>query len=843
MEKLKKLIAEMSPKQWLPYLAAVIVFTAITMIYVNPVLEGKMLVQNDIIKWQGMSKEIADFREQTGEEALWTNSMFGGMPAYQISVVYGNNISNFFYNLLTLGLPRPADMLFLYFIGFFIFLLMLGIGPWIALAGAIAFTFSSYHFIIIEAGHNSKAIAIAFMAPVFGAIVMAFRGRLLIGGLLFAIFMGLQLFANHFQITYYLGIIVVLYGILELVIHVREKRLMQFTKAAAVLFAGLIIAIGLNISNFWSTYSYTSETMRGGSELTIGEEQQTSGLSKEYITNWSYGIHETFSLLIPNAKGGASGILGNNPRAMAAISPGFESIISRENQYWGNQPFTSGSVYIGAVVLFLFFLTLFYLKGPMKWALLAATILSIMLAWGKNFMPLTDFFIDYVPGYNKFRAVSMTLVIAEFCIPALAFMGLYKLYREPGLLTVRSTAFLIAIGLTAGLSLLFYITPGSFFSFMSQMEKVALRGLSDDPMLAGQIASYMSELEKARMAIFRADAMRSMLFAASAAAIVWLYASGKINKAAFITILILLITVDMWPVNRRYLNDENFLPRRRAEVAFPPRQADRYILEDQDLNYRVLDITENPFTSSRTSYYHHSIGGYHGAKLQRYQDLIDHHITPNLIEISGNMRESGDPDTLSQLIAGMHVINMLNTRYIIYNPDSPPFYVESAMGNAWFVHDYIIAEDADQEILALKDTDLRHTAVIDRRFAEFVEGKSLSSDPSARVELTHAQPNLLRYQVRTSTAQLLLFSEVYYPEGWKVTINGEPADHFRANYILRAMAVPAGDHEIVFSFEPVSFYTGEKISLAFSILLILAMIAYGGMWVYRKTANPQITEG
>jgi len=834
MEKIKSYLTGLKPAQWLPYLVAVIVFAAMTLAYVNPVLQGKQLVQTDIIKWQGMSKEIADFRAQTGEEALWTNSMFGGMPAYQISVVYKNNILNFFHKVMTLWLPTTADMVFLYFIGFFLFLVMLRLNPWIALAGAVAFAFSSYHFIVLEAGHNAKAIAIGYMAPVLGAIVMTFRGQWMAGGLLFALFMGLQLLANHFQITYYLGIIVVLYGLFELVMHIREGKLPVFLRNVGVLLAGLVIAIGLNTGNFWSTYVYTPETMRGGSELTIGEEETTTGLTKEYITAWSYGIHESFSLLIPNVKGGATGNLGSNPHAVQAVSPNFQSIIANENHYWGNQPFTSGPVYVGAVVLFLFILGLFYLKGPLKWGLLAATVLSVLLAWGKNFMPLTDFFIDYFPGYNKFRAVSMTLVIAELCIPALAFAGLHKLYNNPGLFSFKSTAFLTAAGLTAGLALLFYITPGSFFSFFSQMEKAAFSGLKDDPMLATQVAAYTAELEKARMAIFRADAIRSFLFAALAAGMVWLFAAGKLKKPAFILLVVLIITIDMWPINRRHLNDENFVARRRAEVPYPLRNADTFILNDKGLNHRVLDMTENPFTSARTSYYHHSLGGYHGAKLQRYQDVIDHHLTPNLIAISNSMRESGDPEEIAMLVSSMPVLNMLNTRYLIYHPDNPPFVNESALGNAWFIHDFLIVSNADEEIRALQDIDAGTTAIIDQRFAAYVSGKSFAPDPEAWVELVDAQPNRLTYNYSAASEQVLVFSEVFYPEGWKVSIDNEPATHFRANYILRAMVVPAGTHEIVFRFEPRSYHAGEKVSLAFSVLLVVLLLSATGLHIYRK---------
>lgn len=832
MSKPKQILSDMNPRQWLPYLFAIVLFAILSIAYVSPVLEGKRLVQSDIIKWHGMAKEIVDFRNETGEEALWTNSMFGGMPAFQISVIYANNISNFFHHLMTLWLPRPADMIFLYFIGFFIFLLLLRVNPWIALVGSIAFALSSYHFIIITAGHNSKAVAIGYMAPVAGAVIYTFRGHLAAGGILFALFMGLQLFANHFQITYYLGIILVLYGIFQAIHHIRQKKTATFLRATGVLVAGLIIAIGLNFGNFWSTFSYTSETMRGGGELTIGQEQQTSGLTKEYITNWSYGVHETFSLLIPNVKGGASGPIGANPRAMAAVTPGFENLVANESHYWGNQPITSGPVYVGAVVLFLFFLTLFYLKGAVKYGMLVAIVLSILLSWGKNFMPLTDFFIDHVPGYNKFRAVSMTLVIAGFCIPALAFLGLHKLYREPKLISVKSTAFFTATALTAGLSLIFYIAPNSFFTFFSHMEASMLRELATDEMLAGQVQAFMTQLEQARIAIFRADAMRSFLFAVAAAIVIWLFGSGKLKPAPFVIVLALLVTVDMWTINRRYLNNDHFLPRRRAEVVFPVRPVDQYILQDSDLNFRVLDVAENTFNSSRTSYFHHSIGGYHGAKLQRYQDIIDVHLLPNILEISRELRNQEDVQGLPELLAEMPVINMLNTRYLIYQPDREPVYNPAAFGNAWFVSEYRIVENADEEIQALEEVDLTSTAIVDRRFAHYLQGGNFSSDPNAQVELVHSQPNLLTYRTRSETEQVLVFSEIFYPEGWYVTISGEEASHFRANYILRAMVVPAGEHEITFRFAPRSYHSGKNISLAFSILLVLLMGAYGAQRLY-----------
>lgn len=799
-------------KELAPYLAAIAIFVLMTLIYVSPLLEGKRLLQPDIVKFQGMAREINEFREQTGKEALWTNSMFGGMPAFQISVRWAYNVANVFHEILTLGLPRPADMIFLYFAGFFIFLLLLKINLWLALVGAIGFAFSSYNFIIIEAGHNSKAVAIAYMAPVLASIVFTFRKSLVAGGLLFAIFMGLQIFANHFQITYYLAWMVVLYGIFEFYEHIRQGRIGHFFKGITVLIFGLIIAAGINIGNLWGTYSYTSETMRGGSELTIGDREPTSGLSKDYITNWSYGVGETFSLLIPNVKGGATGAIGDNPGAMASVDNQFRTFVEQQNHYWGDQPFTSGPVYVGTVVLFFFFLGVFYVKGPLKWGLIAATILSIMLAWGKNFMPLTDFFIDYVPGYNKFRAVSMTLVIAGLSIPALAFLGLQQLYKNPGLFNIKGKEFLTAIGLTAGLAFVFYIMPNAFFSFMSQIEETMFAGWKvENPEAQDQITLAVAALQDARIEIFRSDAIRSMVFALLAGAATFLFALKKIKPHVFLIIIGLLITTDKWPVSKRYLNNNDFHPRRLVENPFQPTQANLQILQDTEPHFRVYNLTVNSFNETSTSWFHNSIGGYHGAKLQRFQDLIDFPIT------EGNMA----------------VMNMLNTRYfIIANENREPEarFNPTALGNAWFVSQIQVVESADEEILALNDFDPATKAIIDRRFYSFIEGRSLNTDTLASIKLIEYQPNKIKYQYQTQTDQIAVFSEIYYPNGWIASHNGEPVEHFRVNYVLRAMVIPAGSGEIEFAFRPAAYYAGGRVAWIFSAVLILLI----GLFVWKE---------
>ncbi len=828
-------------KKLLPYVGSLLIFIILTLAYVSPVLEGKRLLQSDIVKFEGMAKEIKDFRAETGEEALWTNSMFGGMPAFQISVRYSYNIARFFHQVMTLGLPRPADMIFLYFAGFFIFLLILRVNPWVAFLGALGFSFSTYHFIIIEAGHNSKALAIAYMAPVLAAIIHTYRGHLLSGAILFSVFMSLQLFSNHLQITYYLLIIVVFYGIFELIQQIRGGNLTNFLKASGVLLVGAVIAIGVNIGNFWSTYTYTSETMRGGTELSFDERINPSGLDPAYITQWSYGKEETLSMLIPNVKGGASKALlldellaANQGTAaeqrearqkLEEYNPAFINFIIERLQagnpvsnYWGNQPFTSGPVYLGAIVMFLFVLSLFYVKGPLKWGLLVAIVLSVLLSWGKNMQWFTDIFIQYVPLYSKFRAVSMTLVIAELCIPALAFLGLHKWYENPDLVKIKSPAFYTAAAATGGVIIILYLMPSLFLNFLSQPEQAMLAAsAAENPQL---LINYQ-EVQDIRISIFRADALRSLLFICLAIVVIALFVWKKINRTLFIVLLGLLIVLDMWPVNRRYFDDENFVSKRRVETPFQPTQADQMILQDPDPHFRVYNVTVSSFQDASTSWFHKSIGGYHGAKLQRYQELIDFHIS------AGNMK----------------VLNMLNTRYFIVpgndqgavatrNPD--------ALGNAWFVEEIQWVANADEEISVLHDFDPAQTVLIDMRFEDKVDLQSIEPDSLAQISLTHYQPNVLRYESSAATDQLAVFSEIYYPDGWKVFINGEEADHFRVNYVLRGMVVPAGDNEIEFRFEPKSYYMGEKIAFASSALLLLLILAYVGKFGFEAWQRKKI---
>ncbi len=808
-------------KKYLPYLAAILIFLSLTVIYFSPLFEGKKLNQHDIIQWKGMSKEIVDYRAKTGEEPLWTNSMFGGMPAWQISVNYSANLIKKVDQILKLGLPTPANLFFLYFLGFFILLLVLRVNPWVSVIGAIAYAFSTYFIIIFGAGHNSKAHAIAYMAPVLAGIIWAYRGELWKGAVLFALALALEINANHFQITYYLLFIVLAYGIYRFIEDLKNKQLSRFWKTTAVLVVAALLAVATNITNLVATYQYAQHTMRGKPELTKDNaENKSGGLDKDYITAWSYGIGETWTLMIPDAKGGASGYLGNVP-ALKKADPGYRKIIAQQNAYWGDQPFTSGPVYIGAVVIFLFVLGMFIIKDKLKWVLFAVTVLAILLAWGRNFMPLTDIFIDYFPMYNKFRTVSMILVIAELTIPLLAFMAVNEIIKNPEVIKQNIKGFYIAFGLTGGLAFLFWLTPTTFFSFLSQNEWQQFNMLkqSNDP---AQIDAFIKSLQDVRVAVFRADAIRSFLFIGAAAGLIWFYANKMVNKSIFLLTLGVMVVADLFPVNKRYVNNDNFVRKSKVETPFTKTKADAFILKDKSPDYRVLDLTKNIFNDASPSYWHKNIGGYHAAKLQRYQDLIDYHLMPEIQKLKTTLQKN--PENLENTLKSLQVINMLNTKYIIYHPDAEPIVNPYAFGNAWTVSDYQLVKDANEEIDRIGQVDLKQTAVIDKRFEKLINGKHFSADSTAVIRLTSYAPNHLVYDYQGGKENLVVFSEIYYPEGWDAYIDGKPADHFRADYVLRAMVVPAGKHRIEFKFEPKVWTYGNIISMISSLLIILLVI-------------------
>lgn len=811
----------------LPFYTAILVFVMVTFAYLHPLLEGKQIEQHDIAMYKGMSKEISDFRERTGQEPLWTNSMFGGMPAWQISVVYTGNLVRYIKKVVNLGMSYPASTVFMYFFGFYILLLVMRVDPWLSIAGALAFGFSSYFFIILNAGHSSKANAIGYMAPVIAGIILTFRGKYAEGGLLTAIALALQLEANHLQITYYLLLLVVILGLFQLVDAIRFKTLPRFFKALGVLVPAAILAALTVGTNLYATWEYGKESMRGKPVLTKNVEDQTKGLDRSYVTHWSYGIGETWSLMIPNAKGGATRAIGSENPALEHASREFRRPLSQQNAYWGDQPGTSGPVYTGAIVVFLFVLGLFVVKGKYKWILLGGTVLSILLSWGKNFMPFTDFFLDYVPGYDKFRAVSMTLVIADLTMPLLGFLALWEVYKNPGLLGNKNKWLYAAYGLTGGLSLLFYIMPTVFFNFFSQFELDQFARLrQENPAEAGQISLFMQELEKVRTAIFQKDAIRSFMFITLTAVLIFLYSRNKLKANWLTAAITLLVLVDMVPIDTRYLNASDFIPRRKFENPFEASTANREILQRQQPNERVLDLSNSTFNDASASYFHHSVGGYHGAKLQRYQDLIEHHLQPEISALARTLNDSPSLSAVQETLRNWQALNMLNTRYIIFNPNASPITNQFAYGDAWPVKSVVWVDNPNDEIDAIEKHQLNEVAIVNKEFEPMMAGLSFGEEPLGLVELIEYEPNHLVYKANLNKESLVVFSQIWYTKGWKAYVNGTEQPLIRANYVLRALRLPAGESKVEMRFEPNVWKTGQAVSLASSGLLILLLLGW-----------------
>ena len=798
-------------KKALPHLTAVLLFLILPAIYFSPQLEGKKLNQHDTNTATGMAKEITDYNKTHSDLALWTNSMFGGMPAYLIGLPTYSFISPI-YSLTTFFDWRPISFVFLYLIGFYLALLLFGINPWISLIGAIAFGFSSYDFIIIAAGHNTKAIAIGYMAPLIGALYHAWKKNLWIGSAFFALFLALQIYANHLQITYYTMLTILIFGIVELYFAFREKQVTDFLKKSGVIALFALLAIAANAERLWTTYEYGKFSLRGPSELTNDKGNKTSGLDKDYATGWSYGIDETMTLLIPNFKGGASVIdFGENSTTGELLRnnnvPNANSIVKQLPGYWGTQPGTSGPVYAGAIVLFLFVLSLFLTKGPVRAWIIAATIFSILLSWGRNFMPLTDFFLEYFPGYNKFRTVSMILVIASFTIPLLASIGLHKIFSEEIDKAQWKKALTWSVALTAGISFLFFLLPGLSGSFVS----------ASDSQMPGWI---QSGLIADRKAFLRADAIRSALFILASAVVLWAYVAKKLKSNNALVFIGFLILVDMWGVDKRYLNNDNFVQEQKARNPYPMTKADKEILKDKS-EFRVLNLTVDPFNEASTSYYHQSIGGYHGAKMRRYQELIDFRIGKEIRQLGTKLNALKPGAGVDSVFIGLNALNMMNTKYLIYNPEAAPIVNPKALGSAWLVRSYQLADNADQEIAALSKIDPGKEIVVNKKFQPLLGSVTPGTDITSKLALKSYSPNQLVYSYSGKGKEIAVFSEIYYPKGWNAYIEDKPVPYFQANYVLRAMVLPEGTYEITFKFEPLSYRLGKQISMASSLLLLL----------------------
>lgn len=820
-------------KKILPDLIVVLLFAVISFVYFFPAaIEGRVLFQHDSRESVGSGVESQEYYQRTGERTRWTNSIFGGMPTYQMSPSYNSTRPiAFLEQVYHLFLPKYVWYVFVMLLGFYILLRAFNFSVWLASLGAIIWAFSSYFFIIISAGHIWKFVTLAYIPPTIAGMVLAYRGKYLAGGLLTALFVAMQIVSNHLQMSYYFLFVMLFMALAYLVDAWRNKQLPHFFKATGVLALAALIGVAINSSNLYHTYEYSKETMRGKSELVKPDEdpanQTKGGLSRDYITQWSYGIGETFSLLVPNVKGGASVPLSKNETAMEKADPTYTQygLYNQIMQYWGEQPGTSGPVYVGAFVMFLFVLGLFILKGPMKWALLGATVLSVLLSWGKNFMPFTDFFLDYIPMYDKFRAVSSILVIAEFTIPLLAMLTLKKIVDHPQVLKEKLKYAYISFGLTGGLALLFAIMPRLFFpSYVSTAEM----GMFQRALPPEHVAPLLKSLEEMRVAIFTADAWRTFAFIAVGFLILLFYKAGKLKTPVMIAALIVLCLADMWLVNKRYLNDEQFVPKNTEEITLQKTPTDEAILKDKSLDYRVLNLSTSTFNENNTAYWHKSVGGYHAAKLRRYQDMIDYHIQGEMQALFKAVTSTGG--NMDSIPANLFpVLNMLNTRYFIFPlqggqtvPISNPY----AMGNAWFVENVKYVENANEEIESVGTVPAEETAFVDVKFKEVLGGiEKAYKDSASTIRLVAYEPNELKYEVSTPNEGVVVFSEIYYP-GWQAYIDGKETEHGRANYIFRAMKVPAGDHVIEFKFDPISLHVTERIAYAALMLLVMGLVTW-----------------
>lgn len=822
-------------KKLLPDLIAILAFVLLSFAYFFPAdIENRILFQHDTAAGAGAGQEVKEYYEQTGERSRWTNSLFGGMPMYQIAPSYDSTKSlQWVQKAYQLFLPDYVCLTFMLMLGFYILLRVFGIPVWLAGLGGIMWAFSSYFFILISAGHIWKFITLAYVPPTIAGIVLAYRGKLLWGGILTALFVALQITSNHVQMSYYFFFVILFFVGAYFEKAWRTKTLPQFFKASAVLIVAALVGIAANVSNLYHTYAYSKETMRGKSELVqTGDaaKQTSSGLDRDYITQWSYGIDETLTLLVPNFKGGASAALSQSETAMSKANPMYSSLYGSLTQYFGTQPMTSGPVYVGAFVLFLFVLGCFIVKGPLKWALIGATFFSIVLSWGKNFMPLTDFFIDYVPLYNKFRAVSSILVIAEFTIPLLAIFALKRLLEEPEILKQEKKPLGISLLLTAGIALLLAIAPGSIGSgYVPAQEAQMLQNAVNQQMIpANELSGILANLGEMRAELVSSDALRSFIIIGIGCSLLWLYASGKLRSSLTIAGITILCLADMWGVNKRYLNDAQFVPHSIRTETFTKTNTDELILQDTSLDYRVLNFATSTFDDNNTSYWHKSVGGYHPAKLRRYQEMIEHHISPEMqaaykaIATAGGEMDSVDANKF-------RILNMLNTKYFIFpagqQRQTVPILNPHAYGNAWFVNKVQYVNNANEEIDALDSIIPTETAVVDARFKDVLKGTTESyKDSLSSIRLTSYTPNRLTYETNNAQDGIAVFSEIYYPDGWHVTIDGQPAELARADYILRTMHVPAGQHTIEMRFDPTSLHVTEGIAYGALALLVIGII-------------------
>ena len=822
-------------KKTLTHCGIIFFFFLVAAVYMSPVFDGKVIQQGDTLKWKAMAKEQHDFHDKTGEYTTWTSSMFSGMPSYQVTTPPSKSIftkTRNFLNLDFMNYGGDIGIVFLYLLGFYVAMLAIGLSPWLSLVGALAFGLGSYNIIIIEAGHITKAYAMAMMAPIIGGMLLILqRKKYLWGGILFALALGIQIACNHIQITYYTMLICIILGLVYLVYAIKDKEFKSLLLGVGVMVVGAGFAVGANARLLFVNQEYVKYTMRGGSEITVTPEDlykdgeaksiaASDGLDIDYAYSWSYGKGETYTLLVPGSYGGGSG---------ETVGPDSEFYkkfrVKQAPLYWGDQPFTSGPVYFGAIVIFLFVLGMFVVKGPERWWILIATILAILMSWGKNLMGFNSFLFEHLPLYNKFRTPSMSLVMANVTMVIMAALTLKAIFDKENPVDKKklNLGLYISTGVTAGFILLMIALSGSFsFSGASDVEMASQYGPQWD--------IIKDALVKDRKALFMSDSWRSLILILISAAFLWLYINEKIKQSGIIIgVLACLVVFDLWGVDRRYLNDTNFISEKRAKIK--PSQTDQildqYAAQFKDEDYRVFDLSVNTFNDSYPSAFHHQIGGYSAAKLRRYQDIIDFYLSRHI-----------NPD----------VMNMLNARYVVMQGQNGQPMVQrnpQALGNAWFVNAYQLVDDPNAEILALNNFNPADTAIIDKSFAAMVQGKNLERDSNSVIVMEHQKPynpDYVVYKTKTDKEQLAVFSEVYYAPDWRAYIDGKPADYFRVNYILRAMVVPAGEHKIEFKNEAPLMHKLDKISVVFSLLFVLA-VAGSLVWYYRKEkkGNAEVT--
>lgn len=819
-------------KKTLIHCGIIFFFFLVAAIYMAPAFDGKVIQQGDTMKASAMTKEQVDFHEKTGKFTTWTSSMFGGMPSYQIFAAPQKSAVMPIRNLLIMrhaGWEGNIAVVFLYLIGFYVCLLALGCNPWLSLLGALAFGLGSYNIIIIEAGHITKGWAMSMMAPIIGGMLLTYKKKYVWGGILFTLALAVQISYNHIQITYYTMLMGIVLGLVYFVFALKDKEFKPFLLGTCVLLVGSAFAVGSNARHLIVNQEYAKYTMRGGSEITVTPEDlykdgepksiaASEGLDKDYAFSWSYGKGETYTLLVPGSYGGGSG------ETVGTDSEFYKTFRQKQAPlYWGDQPFTSGPVYFGAIVIFLFVLGLFVVKGPERWWLLLATILAILMSWGKNLMGFNSFLFDHLPMYNKFRTPSMSLVIANVTMVLMAVLALKAIFDKENPVDKKklNLGLYISTGVTAGFILLMMALSGGFsFSGASDVQMAAQYGAQWD--------MIQDVLIKDRKALFMSDSWRSLILVLLSAIILWLYINQKIKQSGIIIgVLACLVLFDLWGVDRRYLNDTNFISEKRIKLK--PSQTDQildqYAAQFKDEDYRVFDLSVNTFNDSYPSAFHHQIGGYHAAKLRRYQDIIDFYISRHI---------------------NNDVLNMLNARYVVVPGQNGQAVVQrnpDALGNAWFVDAYQLVEDPNAEIMALNDFNPADTAIIDKRFASMVQGKNLERDSNSVIVMEHQKPynpDYVVYKTKTSKDQLAVFSEVYYEPDWRAYIDGRPADYFRVNYILRAMVIPAGEHKIEFRNEAPLMHKWDNITLAISILMLLVM-AGSLVWYYRKPKKELVT--